>query len=340
MSWRFGDWSVAHPLPIGVSMRAAVGQSVTAGDLIAAGTTLGPTVRVPGARRIGVAAEDLAQVMRVAPGAEVERGTILARTGRRFARAVSAPFAGRLAHVRSDGDFEIAPIVGRWSVRATLDGVVTLATDAEIVVDGAAWCLQGIAAYGPDAIGALALIADGPEDEVSPSRVDVGQRDRILVGGGRSGAESIARAHACGVAAIVTGAVPASGLRAVFGDDIGAHGSSSRADAPTVLCLAGFGTSTLPAALYSPFSVFAGTRAAIHTASARLFVFADAASAAVPATSPSIALAADWGGVRALEGHVTLAADTRFASEIVAQAVSVDDTAVPAANVIAFDAPR
>ena len=157
MSWRFGDWSVAHPLPIGVSMRAAVGQSVSAGDLIAAGTTLGPTVRVPGARRIGVAAEDLAQVMRVAPGAEVERGTIRARTGRRFARAVSAPFAGRLAHVRSDGDFEIAPIVGRWSVRATLDGVVTLATDAEIVVDGAVWCLQGIAAYGPDAIGALAL---------------------------------------------------------------------------------------------------------------------------------------------------------------------------------------
>ena len=52
------------------------------------------------------------------------------------------------------------------------------------------------------------------------------------------------------------------------------------------------------------------------------------------------ALAADWGGVRALEGHVTLAADTRFASEIVAQAVSVDDAAVPAANVIAFDAAR
>jgi len=340
VSWRFDEWTVAHPLPIGASARAGIGQTVSAGDVIGTGTTLGPPVRVPGARRIGGAADDLARVMRVAPGAEVERGTILARTGRRFARSVSAPFDGRLLHVRSDGDLELAPIVGRWSVRSTMDGVVTRSTDAEVVVDGTAWCLQGLAAYGPDAVGELALIADSPADEVSPSRVDVGQQGRILVGGGRSGPEAIARAHACGVAAVVTGAVPASGLRAVFGDAIGAHGAPLRADAPTVLCLAGFGTSTLPAALYSPFAALAGARAAIHTASARLFVFAEASAVAVPATAPSISLTADWGGVRALDGHVALAADTRFASEIIAQAVALDDAPVPAANVLPFDATR
>lgn len=340
MTWRYGDWSVTHVLPIGASTRAVDGDAVTAGDIIASGTTLGPPVRVAGARRIGLSPGDLARVMRVAPGAEVERGAVLARTGRRFARAVTAPIAGRLVHVRSDGDLELSPVIGRWAVRSTMTGVVTRSTEAEIVVNGAAWCLQGIAAYGPDAVGELALIADRPSDEVAPSRIDVGQRGRILVGGGRCGAESIARAYACGVAGVISGAVPASGLRAVFGDDVSAHGSASRADAPTVLCLEAFGSSTLPAALYSPFGVFAGERAAVHTASARLFVFADPSAAAVPATPPSIALALDWGNVRAIDGQVAISEDARFPSEVMAQTVTMDGRAVPAANVLGFDAAR
>src|SRR5690349_2127382 len=259
-------------------------------------------VRLSGARRLGLAPQDLARVMRVAPGAEVERGAILARTGRRFARAVTAPFDGRIAHIRADGDIELAPIVDRWVVRAVIDGTVTSTSDLEIAVTGEAWCLQGVAAYGPDAIGDLALLADGPSDEIVPSRIDVTQRDRILVGGGRSGPEAIARAHACGVAAVVAGAVPAAGLRAIFGDDVSAHGQVLRGDAPTVLCLAGFGTSALPESLYSTLRVFAGSRAATHTASARLFVFAASEAAAIPATSPSLALSTDWGAVRALDG--------------------------------------
>ena len=55
-----------------------------------------------------------------------------------------------------------------------------------------------------------------------------------------------------------------------------ASGSPSRDDRPTVLCLMGFGSATLPPAVYKPFAAFAGARAAIHTATARLFVFSTA----------------------------------------------------------------
>ena len=340
MSWRYGESTVAHLLPIGVAKRAAEGDAVRAGDVIASGTVYGTPVRLAGARRLGLAAHDLSRVMRVAPGAEVERGAILARTGRRFARAVTAPFAGRLAHIRADGDIELAPIVDRWLVRAVIDGTVTRASDLEITVAGDAWCLQGVAAYGPDAIGELAMVADGPTDEVVPSRIDVTQRDRILVGGGRSGPEAIARAHACGVAAVVAGAVPAAGLRAIFGDEVSAHGLALREDAPTVLCLAGFGTSALPESLYSPLRVFAGSRAAIHTASARLFVFATSDSVAVSAMPPSLALSADWGAVRALDGRVTIEPDMRFASEVQASGVATESGPVPATNVLPVGAER
>lgn len=338
MTWRYDEWTAVHPLPLGASERASVGQSVSAGDVVATGTVYGSPLRVAGARKLGVAGHDLGRVMRVSPGAEVEKGAIIARTGRRFARAVAAPIAGRVAHVRGDGDLYLAPVVARWSVRATLDGTVIASTDAAVTVHGSAWCLQGVAAYGPDAVGALTLAVEGPADDIAPSRIDVSQRDRILVGGGRCTAEALARAHACGVAAIVAGAVPASGLRALFGDDVTAHGAPTLADAPTVLCLVGFGVAQLPASIFAPFRELDTTRAAIHTASARLFVFAGAAATvSVPAT---LALVGDWGAVRPLDGATLPADDASFPSERATTAVATDDGLIPAANVIALDAAR
>src|SRR5438445_131715 len=153
MTWRRERWSADHSLPIGVTKRAQVGELVRAGDIIAAGATLAGALRVPGARRLGLSPADLDRELRVRVGSDVAAGTVLARVGRRFARSVTAPIDGRLLHVTVEGDLYIAPIVDRWTVRATLDGVVSRSDDAMVEVEGEAWCLQGAAAYGPDAIG-------------------------------------------------------------------------------------------------------------------------------------------------------------------------------------------
>lgn len=336
MTWRYGAYRARHTLPIGAEQLAPIGQTLRAGDILAAGMSYGPPVRIEAARRLGVTGADLDRVLRVAPGTVVERGALLGRTGQRFARAVSAPIAGRVIHMRADGDIELAPITGRWIVRSTLDGVVISADETEITVEGAAWGLQGVAAYGPDAVGELALAVDRPSDEMQPSRVDVRQRERILIGGARASAECIARAHACGAAAVVAGAVPAGGLRVVFGAEVSAHGSPSRDDLPTVLCLLGFGSAPLPLQIFAPLAALAGTRAAIHTASARLFVFAPADAIAVSTQPPSLALVGDWGALRPLDGPVSASEATTFASEITAPAVHTPDGPIPAANVRAL----
>ena len=276
MSWRRERWTTDHSLPIGVTKRAQVGELVRAGDIIAAGATLAAALRVPGARRLGLSPADFDRELRVRIGSDVVRGTVLARVGRRFARSVTAPIDGRLLHVTVDGDVYIAPIVDRWTVRATLDGVVSRSDDAIVEIEGEAWCLQGAAAYGPDAIGELTLGVDGPNADVAPTRIDVRLAGRIIVGGARMSAEVITRAHACGVAGIIAGAVPPAGLRVVYGDAVTASGSPSRDDRPTVLCVMGFGSVALPSAVFQPFAALAGSRAAIHTASARLFVFSTA----------------------------------------------------------------
>lgn len=272
MSWAYGRWEVDHTLPVGCAARAATGAMVRAGDIIASGGTVTRVHLVAGARRIGVAPRDLDRVLRMRPVADVRQGSILARTGRRFARAATSPIDGRLVHVTADGDLCISPIVDEWRVRATIDGTVQRSDDAQVTVVGECWALDGFAGYGPDAIGRLAIGADAPSSPLAPVRVDVRLRETILVGGARIAAEAITRAHACGVSGIVAGAVPAAGLRVVYGEDVGASGRATVDDRPTVLCLVGFGSGTVPTAVWDPLVAFAGRRAAIHAGSARLFV--------------------------------------------------------------------
>jgi hypothetical protein len=134
--------------------------------------------------------------------------------------------------------------------------------------------------------------------------------------------------------------VPAGGLRVVFGDDVTAQGAPLRDDAPTVLCLLGFGGSQLPAQIYAPLRAFAGTRAAVHTASARLFVFAPRDAIQSGAPPPTLALLGDWSAVRTLDGRAVLAGATAFPSEYVVDAVGTPEGPVPAANVLTADARR
>ena len=340
MGWRYGRWVVEHPLPLAASSRPDVGALVRAGDALASGTLLGSPVRVEGARRLGVEPGDLGRVTRVRVGTDVTRGTVLARTGRRFVRAVTAPIDGRFVHLSHEGDFYVAPVTGTWTVHASMDGAVIRSDDAAVTVEGTAWALGGVAAYGPDAFGELVLGVDAPTDELAPARVDVRMQDRIVVGGARIAAEAITRAHACGVGGLVAGAAPAGGLRVVYGDEVTASGGATVDDRPTVLCLLGFGSGPLPAELYRPFVAFDGRRAAINVASARLFVFAPEALLDASLDAPALVLSGDFGGVRPLEGETTLTGVTRFASDAYCEGLATKDGVVPIPNVLPYDAPR
>ena len=340
MGWRYGRWVVEHPLPLGASSRPAVGTTVRAGEPLATGVLLGSPQRIDGARKLGVEPRDVDRVTRVRVGTDVTRGTVLARTGRRFVRAVTAPVDGRLVHRSYEGDFYVAPITGTWTVRASMDGAVSRSDDAAVSVEGAAWALGGVAAYGPDAFGELVLGVDAPTDELAPSRVDVRMRDRIIVGGARIAAEAITRAHACGVAALVAGAAPAGGLRVVYGDEVTASGGATVEDRPTVICLLGFGSGPLPTEIYRPFVAFNGRRAAINVASARLFVFAPEALIDASLDAPALVLAGDFGGVRPLEGETSLTGVTRFASDAFCEGLATKDGVVPVPNVLPYDAAR
>jgi len=336
--WRFQTWTAEHPLPIGAVERAALGARVLAGEVIGSGAVLASATRVAGARRLGLEPADLPRVLRVAVGSEVKARMVIARTGRRFARAVTAPHAGRLVQMTADGDLLVAPIVGRWTVRSTLDGTVTRSDDSAVTVEGAAWGLEGVAAYGPDAIGELVLGVDSPRAELSPFRLDVRLSGRILIAGAKISAEALTRAHACGLAGIVGGAIPAAGLRVVYGDGALASGGATREDRPTVLSLLGFGSAAPAREIFEPLVSLAGSRATIHTASARLFAFGPADAADIARDAPPIALAADYASVRTLTTSCEPVGEIGLASEHRVDALRCGDDLFPVANVRGYHA--
>lgn len=340
MAWAYGMWSAEHPLRIGVTQRAQSGARVRAGDVIAAGIVPGTALRLPGARRLGLPPGDVERQLRTPIGSDVLAGTVIARTGRRFPRSLTAPADGRLLHVTREGDVYLAPMVDRWIVRSTLDGEVSSSDDARVTVRGEAWRLAGVAAYGPDAVGELTLAVDSATGEMVASRLDVRLDGRILVGGARVSAEVMTRAHACGIAGVVGGAAPAAGLRVVYGDTVTASGAPMGEDRPTVLCLMGFGSAVVPHELFDPLVALAGSRAAIHTSSARLFVFASADAGDFATAPPELVLAGDYSAVRAAPPDRADAGEAQFPSELRTRAIRIGGDVVPAANVRRSDPER
>jgi hypothetical protein len=94
----------------------------------------------------------------------------------------------------------------------------------------------------------------------------------------------------------------------------------------------GFGSAALPREIYDPLAALASSRAAIHTASARLFVFAPAEVGDFASRSPDVTLAGDYSAVRGLGEHSD-AGSVVLASELESQAVQSGDELIPVANV-------
>jgi hypothetical protein len=276
LAWSYGERVASLRLPFGLSRLIPLGTRVDAGDVVAAGTRYRATRRVDAAKVLGVSAELVHGLLRVRVGDAVREGAIVARSGRRFAKAIVAAQDGRLVHVDAAGNLYLGTPRGEWAVRTPLDGVVRRADADRVEIAGAAWTLVGVAAYGPARAGVLARAADGPTEDLAASRLDASWRGRIAFGAGRVGGEALSRAHAVGVAGLVCAAVSFRALEPVYGEDVSCFGSAhDDEEVPTLLVTRTFGQASFGRDVLARLGGLDGARAAIDPAGACLHVFAD-----------------------------------------------------------------
>jgi hypothetical protein len=259
-------------LPAGATVLVEVGHAVEPSETLATRRAAHGGTSVPVAARLRHPPQRAAEMLTVAPGAEVEAGDRIADDG--HGRVVTAPEAAIfLAYDRGDGRALLAPLGEPEPIVGHVRGEVSAVEPDAIEIRIAGALLNGVGGYGMAVHGPLTVAVDDPLDELRAVAIDVGSSGRILVGGSRASAETLTRARAMGVAGIVLGGILEKELR-----DFAAIQSRRRAvggigDEFALIVLEGYGKVGLDVDLFAWFKRHDGLMASLFGADARLYVY-------------------------------------------------------------------
>jgi hypothetical protein len=114
-----------------------------------------------------------------------------------------------------------------------------------VMVRTIATYVQGIFGVGGEAVGVLDVVADRPDQALTPDRLDASHKGKILVGGSLVTIDTVNRARELGVKAIIAGGIGDSDLRTILGYDLGVAITGSEDIGVTVVVTEGFGKMTM-----------------------------------------------------------------------------------------------
>jgi hypothetical protein len=284
------------PLPAGAEAVVGVGDPVEAGDVVARDIRGGATVRVGVARALRRNRHDAGPLMLVRPGDRVRVDQPLARTPDREVRAPSNGIV--LGYQASDGAARLLALEPGDPIRSDVRGVVVAVESGMVAIAVPAACVPGIGGTGPAVHGPLSILVSGPEAVLEPGSVGSDAAGRIIVGGSFASAETITRARAVGVAAIVVGGIHARELADFAGLQHRRSLLGTAAPPFSVLALDGFGRAGMDPARFAWLQARAGNEATV-IGDRRLLLVAGAdpppARAARPAVGDRVVIVAGPG---------------------------------------------
>ena len=213
-------------LPIPGQVLVQEGQQVTASTVIAQTDLPGRVHTVNVVNLLGIMAPEIRRYMVKREGDPVQAGEPLAENRpfiKWFKTQVPAPITGKVESVSEvTGQVFLREPPMPLALSAYLDGVVvetfpgqgaSIETDCSLV--------QGIFGIGGEAVGAIAVAVNDPEEVLAPERITDAHRGTILVGGSLIGREGLAKARQVGVCAIVVGGIHDPDLKFLLGRDLG-----------------------------------------------------------------------------------------------------------------------
>lgn len=239
-------WRSRRLLPLAGEVLVAVGQRVTAQQIVAQTELPGPAVPINLARMIGASPAELPRRLLKREGDRLTTSEPIARTKGLFGlfeREFPSPATGILESVsKVTGQIIVRgePIAVR--VKAYLTGIVTeVIPDNGAVVEAEAAVVQGIFGVGGEAYGKLQVVCDASDEVLSDDRISPEHRGCVLVGGGRATGTAVRRAAELGVSALIAGGIDDQDLREILGYDLGVAVTGTENIGTTVIVTEGFG---------------------------------------------------------------------------------------------------
>jgi hypothetical protein len=234
-------------LPIKGEVLVSVGDRVTPDQVVARAMLPGPLQTVKLAEKMGVDAKDAPPFFRLALGAPISKGQVVAE---------SKGFLGRFGKTSVVSDYDgtvesISEVTGNVLIRepsipvdvtAYIEGVIaSVMPDEGAIVETRGGMVQGIFGVGGERHGVIKVLAQTPDQIIEASDISEADAGKILVGGAGMSYEAILKAAELGVIGLVAGGVKDGDLTKYLGYDIGVAITGTEQIPLTLLVTEGFG---------------------------------------------------------------------------------------------------
>ncbi|HID06394.1 MAG TPA: hypothetical protein EYP10_04520 [Armatimonadetes bacterium] len=233
-------------LPLKGQVLVNVGDEVTPDTIVARTELPGPLTTIRAADRLGVEPRNLPQAMKKQVGEEVSAGEVIAEIKSFFGlltTRITSPVDGIIEFASEvTGNIGIRHRPTPVEVRAYIRGrVVEIIPDEGVVIETRGALVQGIFGIGGEAVGSIEVIAESPDEDVPPERINDSHRGKVLVCGSIVRYELLNAARNAGAVGVVTGGVIDSDLTRFLGYEIGVAITGQEDVGLTLIVTEGFG---------------------------------------------------------------------------------------------------
>jgi len=263
--------SVIRMLPIKGEVSVAVGDAVSADQVVAATYMPGDVFPLNMANLLAVPPKDVAELMLQKEGGAIKEGEPLAQTAGifgKFKKIYNSPYTGTVETI-SDVTGQVIlrgpdiPV----EVKAYMTGTVTEVTpEVGCVVKSEVAFVQGIFGIGGETCGEIRFAVETCDCTLTAADITNDMKGCIVIGGARITDDAIEAARVAGVAAIVGGGMDDQDLKEFLGYDLGVAITGSENKGISVIVTEGFGDIAMANRTFDLLKSFEGEEASVNGA--------------------------------------------------------------------------
>ncbi len=258
-------------LPIPGTVLVQTGQTATADQVVAHTELAGKVHVVNVANLLGSAPDEIGEYLIKKPGDAVAKDEVIAENKpliKWFKTEVRSPIAGAVESLSTvTGQVLLREPPKALELLAYVDGtVVEVLPNQGVTVETTCSLVQGIFGIGGETWGDVALAVKAPDESLTPAHLTPAMKGRVVVGGSFLGADTMAKAKAIGVAALVVGGINDKDLRELLGYDLGVAITGTERVGFTLIVTEGFGVIPMAQRTFALLGAHVGQKASVSGA--------------------------------------------------------------------------
>lgn len=258
-------------LPISGEVKPAVGERVTAEQIVAETFMPGDVTPINLANLLSTPPAEVPKCMLVEEGTDIEVGQVIARTNGIFGwfrTEYKSKTAGTIESISQvTGQLIVRGASIPVQVKAFLPGkVAEVIAGSGVVIEAEVTYIQGIFGIGGETYGPIVMACDSYDEMLTPEKLNPEMKGAVVIGGARVSGETVSRAVELGVSAIISGGIDDQDLKEILGYDLGVAITGTEQIGTTLIITEGFGDIAMAQRTFELLKSRVGDQASVNGA--------------------------------------------------------------------------